>query len=157
MVANRLRGDGKEAGMRAPMGAAPHAPGRNTAAGEGNMAIYGTALLALCTIIGVALGEALGLALHVKANVGGVGLAMMLLMAARSWLARTGRLTPQLRLGVEFWAALYIPIVVAMAAQQNVLAALDGGPMVAIAAVLTVGLCFSLVGMLGRLGGAASD
>ncbi|WP_298199598.1 malonate transporter subunit MadL [Novosphingobium sp.] len=121
------------------------------------MAIYGTALLALCTIIGVALGEALGLALHVKANVGGVGLAMMLLMAARSWLARTGRLTPQLRLGVEFWAALYIPIVVAMAAQQNVLAALDGGPMVAIAAVLTVGLCFSLVSVLGRLGGAPRD
>ena len=90
------------------------------------MAIYGTALLALCTLLGAALGEVLGVALHVKANVGGVGIAMLLLIAAKAWLARQGRLTPGLRLGVEFWAVMYIPIVVAMAAQQNVLAAVEG-------------------------------
>jgi malonate transporter MadL subunit len=48
-------------------------------------------------------------ALHVKANVGGVGIAMLLLIAAKAWLARRGRLTPGLRLGVEFWAVMYIP------------------------------------------------
>lgn len=114
------------------------------------MAIYGTALLALCTLLGAALGELLGVALHVKANVGGVGLAMLLLIAAKGWLARRGKLTPGLRLGVEFWALMYIPIVVAMAAQQNVLAAVEGGPMVVIAGVTAVALCFGLVAVLGR-------
>lgn len=117
------------------------------------MAIYGTALLALCTLLGAALGEVLGVALHVKANVGGVGIAMLLLIAAKAWLARQGRLTPGLRLGVEFWAVMYIPIVVAMAAQQNVLAAVEGGPMVVIAGVGAVTLCFALVAVLGRVTG----
>ena len=121
------------------------------------MAIYGTALLALCTLLGVALGEALGMALHVKANVGGVGIAMMLLMAARVWLAKKGKLTAGLRLGVEFWALMYIPIVVAMAAQQNVLAAIEGGPMAALAGVATVALCFTLVAILSRMAGGQHD
>ena len=115
------------------------------------MAIYGTALLALCTLLGVALGEALGLVLHVKANVGGVGLAMILLIAAKQWLTRRGVLVPGFRLGVEFWALMYIPIVVAMAAQQDVLSALDGGPMVLIVGLVVVLLCFGLVALLGRL------
>ncbi|WP_343616502.1 malonate transporter subunit MadL [Novosphingobium sp.] len=115
------------------------------------MPMFGTALLALCTVLGVALGEVLGALLHVKANVGGVGLAMLLLLAARQMLARRGWLSPGLRLGVEFWAYLYIPIVVAMAAQQNVRAALSGGPMVVLAGAGAVAICFALVGLLGRL------
>ncbi len=54
------------------------------------MTIFGVALLALCTILGNLLGEALGQALGVKANVGGVGIAMLLLIAARIGLARRG-------------------------------------------------------------------
>ena len=115
------------------------------------MPIFGTALLALCTVLGVALGEALGALLHVKANVGGVGIAMLLLLAARQWLARRGALTPGVRLGVEFWALLSIPIVVAMAAQQNVRAAISGGPMVVMAGLVAVATCFGLVALLGRM------
>jgi malonate transporter MadL subunit len=89
--------------------------------------------------------------LHVKANVGGVGLAMLMLIVARAWLSRRGLLSPGLRLGVEFWAVLYIPIVVAMAAQQNVIAALNGGPMVLIAGVVVVASSFALVALMGRL------
>ncbi len=121
------------------------------------MAIYGTALLALCTVLGVALGELLGGVFHVKANVGGVGIAMILLVIGRQWLARRGRLTPRFRLGVEFWALLYIPIVVAMAAQQDVRAALSGGPMAVIAAVAAVTVCFGLVAVLGRMFARADD
>jgi len=119
------------------------------------MAIYGTALLALCTLLGVALGELLGRLLHVKANVGGVGIAMLLLILAKIWLTRRGKLTPGMRLGVEFWAMMYIPIVVAMASQQNVLAAVEGGPMVILTGVLVVAACFALVGLLGRAVGGA--
>ncbi len=117
------------------------------------MTILGVALLALCTLVGVFLGDLLGILLGVKANVGGVGIAMMLLIAARVWLVRRGRLGHATQLGVEFWASMYIPIVVAMAAQQNVVAAVSGGPIVIIAAVGSVLLCFAATALLGRIGG----
>ena len=97
------------------------------------MTVFGVALLAICTLVGVFIGDLLGVVLGVKANVGGVGLAMMMLMAARVWLVRRGGLSHGVKLGVEFWATMYIPIVVAMAAQQNVVAAARGGPIVLIA------------------------
>jgi malonate transporter MadL subunit len=117
------------------------------------MTISGVALLAICTLLGVALGDALGVALGVKANVGGVGIAMILLIGARLWLDRRGLASPGLKLGVEFWGALYIPIVVAMAAQQNVVAAVEGGPVVALAGIGAVLLCFATVALISRIGG----
>ena len=47
---------------------------------------------------------------------------------------------------------MYIPIVVAMAAQQNVVAAVSGGPIVLIAATVSLLLCFACVALLGRFG-----
>ncbi len=88
-----------------------------------------------------------------KANVGGVGIAMILLLAARLWLVRRNLLIPAVAFGVEFWGALYIPIVVAMAATQNVVAAVASGPLVAIAAVLTVLVCFASLALISRLSG----
>ena len=117
------------------------------------MIIAGVALLAACTLIGVYLGDLLGIALGVKANVGGVGIAMILLIAARVWLMRTGRLTKNVKFGVEFWGGMYIPIVVAMAAQQNVVAAVSGGPIVIIAAFGSLAICFGAVALLSRIGG----
>lgn len=117
------------------------------------MTISGVALLAICTLLGVALGDLLGVALSVKANVGGVGIAMIFLIAARLWMDARGWTSPGLKLGVEFWGALYIPIVVAMAAQQNVVAAVEGGPVVLIAGIGAVLLCFATVALISRLGG----
>jgi malonate transporter MadL subunit len=119
------------------------------------MTIFGVALLALCTLVGAFLGDLLGVALHVKANVGGVGIAMILLIAGRLQLQRRGLLAPGLKLGIEFWGALYIPIVVAMAATQNVVSAVGAGPLVAIAAVLTVVVCFVAVAVISRVSGPA--
>jgi malonate transporter MadL subunit len=116
------------------------------------MTIYGVALLALCTLVGAVLGDLLGHALGVKANVGGVGIAMIFLIAARYWLTRAGLMSHGLKLGVEFWALMYIPIVVAMAATQNVVAAVKGGPVVLVAGLATVALCFACVALLGRIG-----
>ncbi len=121
--------------------------------GEGkSMVIYGVAILALCTVVGAVLGDLLGLAIGVKANVGGVGIAMLLLVAIRWWLVRRGALTPGFKLGVEFWSLMYIPIVVAMAAQQNVIAAVKGGPVVLIAGVIAVALSFACVPLLAGRG-----
>ena len=115
--------------------------------------IAGVALLAICTLIGQLLGEGLGSLLGVKANVGGVGIAMILLIVARMWLKSRGRYVEGVSRGIGFWGALYIPIVVAMAAQQDVVAAVEGGPIVLIAGVGALLLCFSAVAIISRLSG----
>jgi malonate transporter MadL subunit len=117
------------------------------------MTISGVALLSICTLLGVLLGDLLGVALGVKANVGGVGIAMMFLIAARLWLAQRGLLSHGLKAGVEFWGSFYIPIVVAMAAQQNVVAAVKGGPIVILAGIGAVAVCLATVALIGRLSG----
>ena len=115
------------------------------------MTIFGVALLAICTLVGAFLGDLLGVVLGAKTNVGGVGIAMILLIAGRAWLVRKGALSHGFKLGIEFWAALYIPIVVAMASIQNVVAAVSGGPVVLIAGGGTVVLCFAATALLSRI------
>ena len=117
------------------------------------MTISGVALLAICTLLGGLLGDWLGIALGVKANVGGVGIAMILLIAARLWLFRRGRLSQGVKLGIGFWGALYIPIVIAMAAQQNVVSAVKSGPVVIAAVIGTLVVCFAAVALISRMGG----
>lgn len=119
------------------------------------MTISGVALLAICTLLGGLLGDWLGIALGVKANVGGVGIAMVLLIAARLWLFRRGMLSQGVRQGVGLWGALYIPIVIAMAAQQNVVSALKSGPVVITAAIGALVVCFAAVALISRMGGPA--
>ena len=121
------------------------------------MIIYGVALLAICTLAGVIMGDMLGVLLGVKSNVGGVGIAMILLILARAWLQKRGALSHPFKLGVEFWAALYIPIVVAMASIQNVAGAVRGGPVVVTAAVASVLLCWVALAVINRLGGAGEE
>lgn len=121
------------------------------------MTIFGVALLAVCTLLGAWLGDLLGMALHVKSNVGGVGIAMILLILARVWLQRRGALSHPMKLGVEFWASLYIPIVVAMASTQNVAGAVKGGPVVVTAAVGSVVLCWGAMALISRMGAASPE
>ena len=119
---------------------------------EQSLVIYGVAFLAGCMIAGLFLGEALGALIGVQANVGGVGIAMLIMILASDRLRRSGRLAPLTEQGVLFWSSIYIPIVVAMAAKQNVLAALKGGPAAILAGAGAVGLCFVLVPVLSRVG-----
>ena len=99
------------------------------------MIIYGTALLAICHLLGDYLGNTLGILLGVKANVGGVAIAMILLIASKELLAKKGYLPKVTPFGVLYWSGMYIPIVVAMSAGQNVVAALSGGMVGLIVAV----------------------
>ena len=53
------------------------------------MVIYGVALLSACFLAGNFLGDILGALLHVKANVGGVGFAMLfLILLSNGWIKR---------------------------------------------------------------------
>lgn len=119
------------------------------------LVIYGVALLAGCFLTGIFLGDLLGALIGVQANVGGVGIAMLLLILISDALVKRGRIKPPTRQGVVFWSAIYIPVIVAMAATQNVVRALDGGPMAFLAGALAVMVCFALVPALSRIGGRA--
>lgn len=118
------------------------------------MAIYGTALLAICLLLGVILGNWLGILIGVDANVGGVGIAMLLLILGVERLQRSGRIKPPTEKGILFWSTIYIPIVVAMAASQNVLAAIKGGPVGIVAGLLAVLCAFALVPVISRFTGS---
>jgi hypothetical protein len=115
------------------------------------MIIYGTAILALCHLLGIILGDLLGRALGMTTNVGGVGIAMLLLIAIRLQLQKRGWLHPKTEEGKVFWGSLYIPVVVAMAMQQNVVSSLKGGPMALLAAVGGVLVCNLCVAAINRL------
>ena len=54
------------------------------------MIIYGVAFLAFCTLVGIFIGEVLGKLIGVPANVGGVGIAMLLLIGLGSYLSKRG-------------------------------------------------------------------
>ncbi len=118
------------------------------------MVIYGVALLAGCMIAGVFIGELLGVLIGVQANVGGVGIAMLLLILLSDYLRNRGKLNPVSRQGVIFWSSIYIPVVVAMAAKQNVIAAVGGGPAALLAGTLAVIASFALVPVISRIGDA---
>ncbi|MFZ9584955.1 MAG: malonate transporter subunit MadL [Pseudohongiellaceae bacterium] len=116
------------------------------------MAIYGVALLAGCFLGGQYLGELLGQWLGVQANVGGVGIAMLLLVLASGSRLLRPLVSAEAASGIRFWGAMYIPIIVAMAAGQNVVAAVDGGLLALLAGALATFSCFLLVPVLARWG-----
>ena len=84
------------------------------------MVIYGVALLSFCYLMGTFAGDLLGQLMGVQANVGGVGIAMILLLVLPNLGSQDVALSPITEKGIGFWSAMYIPIVVAMAARQDV-------------------------------------
>lgn len=114
------------------------------------MVIYGVALLAFCYLTGVFLGDVLGALLGVKANVGGVGFAMLLLIILSNKGIDSGWLDKKSQEGIAFWSAMYIPIVVAMSSIQNVVAAMSGGVVAILGGVLGVALGFVFIPILSR-------
>jgi malonate transporter MadL subunit len=116
------------------------------------MVIYGVALLSFSYLAGQILGDLLGKLIGVKANVGGVGISIFLLLLLIEYFTKKGKLNIQSQEGLKFWGAMYIPIVVAMAAQQNVMAAIKGGPLALLAGVITVIIMFLLIPLLDKVG-----
>ena len=115
------------------------------------MIVYGVALLSVCLILGMLIGEALGVALNVDANVGGVGIAMLFLVFASNSEKFKALTEDTAGSGIKFWSAMYIPIVVAMAARQNVAAAVDGGMLALLAGIAAVVVSFALVHVLSKI------
>mgnify|MGYP001270565364 FL=1 len=121
------------------------------------MIIYGVALLSVSLIFGMLIGEALGVMLGVDANVGGVGIAMLFLVFASNSASFKTLTEGAAGEGIKFWSAMYIPIVVAMAARQNVAAAADGGMLALVAGIAAVLVSFALVPVISRLGSSNGE
>ena len=119
------------------------------------MLVYGVAVLAGCYLVGQWLGEWLGGVLHIDANVGGVGFAMVLLIAVNQLLRRNGWMTKDMEQGIAFWNKMYIPIIVAMSSIQNVNAAFTSGLVAIVAGVVPTVCCFLLIPAISRATGTA--
>jgi malonate transporter MadL subunit len=113
--------------------------------------IYGVALLSVCMLVGVFVGDVLGDLIGVQANVGGVGIAMLLLIILSNLSHHQFHLSAPTEKGVNFWSAMYIPIVVAMAAKQNVIAAISSGLMSIIAGVAAVAVSVAMIPLLYKI------
>ncbi|SOD80574.1 malonate transporter subunit MadL [Spirosoma fluviale] len=114
------------------------------------MIIYGVAILAFCYVTGQLIGELLGRLIGIDANVGGVGFAMLLLIFLNDWFTRKGYTHKLTDRGIEFWSQMYIPIVVAMSAIQNVKVAVSSGFMALFAGIIPALICLSLIPALAK-------
>ena len=99
--------------------------------------IYGVALLAACALIGSFIGNLLGVWTGLNSDVGGVGFAMVLLLLATNSKFINKIMPKDYVKGINFWKELFIYVIIAMSASQNVISALDGG---ALALTLGVGI-----------------
>jgi malonate transporter MadL subunit len=115
------------------------------------MVIYGVALLSFCMLVGIWVGDILGKLIGVQANVGGVGIAMLLLIVVSNLSHHKFTIGSVTENGIHFWSAMYIPIVVAMAAKQNVIAAVSSGWMAIVAGVAAVAVSFAMIPLLDRV------
>lgn len=117
------------------------------------MEIYGLGIVAFCMYVGSFLGYFIGKVLGISGNVGGVGFAMLLLILISNYVdEKKGGWSERTKNGIYLLSALYIPIVVAMAGIQNVVAAFSGGAIAFVAGgVATIGSMF-LVPLIGKLG-----
>ena len=116
------------------------------------MVIYGVALLSACMLFGMFVGDLLGQLIGVQANVGGVGIAMLALILLANLSDRRLSIAAPTASGITFWSAMYIPIVVAMAARQDVLAAVSSGWLAIVAGIAAVIASFALIPVLARFG-----
>lgn len=116
------------------------------------MKIYGVALLAFCFLIGKLIGNYLGVLIGLKNDVGGVGFAMLLLMISYSYFKKKDVVKEMTTQGILFWSSMYIPIIVAMAATQNVKAAISQGPVAVIIGVVVTMTGFLLVPFISKIG-----
>jgi malonate transporter MadL subunit len=114
--------------------------------------IYGVAILAACFLVGKIAGGLLGQCMGINANVGGVGFSMLLLIFSMQWLHRLRGRDEHLESGVVFWSNLYIPVIVAMSAVQNVKGALSSGHIAVLAGTIPTAICFLLVPLVSRIG-----
>lgn len=94
--------------------------------------------LALCMLLGKYIGTCFGTLVGINADVGGVGFAILLLLFVGN--SKLFPFTKQQDFinSMTFWKKMYIPVVVAMAASQNVHRMLTSGMVAIVGGVASV-------------------
>ena len=122
------------------------------------MEIYGFGILGLCMFIGFFFGKLLAGALGLSGDVGGVGFAMVLMIAMCAILEKRGKsFSPQTEKGIAVVSSLYIPVVVAMSMNQNVYTAITQGLVPIAAGALATVASLLLVPVLSKLGHSGKE
>ncbi len=108
------------------------------------MKILGLGFVGGCMFLGSVIGVNLGKVLGISGNVGGVGFAMLFLVLISNRLeSKNRKFHEETKDGILFLSAIYIPVVVAMSANQNVAAAISGGVVALLAgSIATIGSLF---------------
>ena len=114
------------------------------------MKIYGVGILAACFLIGHILGDYLGKLFHLTGNLGGVGFAMLILVVGNDYFKRKNLIPSETENGILFWSTMYIPVVVAMSATQNVKAALSGGWVAILVGIIASLACYLLIPVMNK-------
>ena len=113
--------------------------------------IYGVATLAVCMLLGMLMGTAFGTAIGIGGEVGGVGFAMLFfIFVTNSKKLRFTEKEGFVR-GVSFWKAMFIPVVIAMTATQDVYHMLSGSIVAIAAGVGAVLFSFGMLYVLKRI------
>jgi malonate transporter MadL subunit len=115
------------------------------------MILKGVALLAGCFLLGQLIGETFGRWLHIDANVGGVGFAMILLILSQNEFEKRGLFHKEMEEGVSFWSKMYIPIIVAMSAIQNVRVAISSGLVAILVGLIPMLICLATMPYISKL------
>lgn len=110
--------------------------------------IYGVAAISGCMLIGNFIGDFLGSIIGIEINVGGVGFSMILLLIISDRMSKKKELDDAWKSGIKYWKSMYIPIVVAMAASQDMYSAISHGFAAILAGVLAVTLTFFVMAAL---------
>ena len=112
------------------------------------MVIYGVLLLSLCYFAGLFVGEVMGRLVGLNANVGGVGFAML---CSYSETVKNGLRNERFSDGLKFWQNMYIPVVIAMSASQDVVKAVRSGWLAIICGVPLTVLSLCLIPLVSRI------
>ena len=112
--------------------------------------IYGVATLAACMLCGSVIGSVFGDLIGAGTEIGSVGFAILLLtLVSNSKLPFVQK--PAFVQGVTFWKAMFIPVVIAMTATQDVIHMLSSSAVAIVAGVLSVCVSYLILYGLHRL------
>ena len=113
---------------------------------DGNM-IYGGAILSACMIAGSLIGNVVGDIVGVGREIGSIGFSILLLVfLTNSKLPLLQK--PDVVQGMRFWKAMFVPVVIAMTATQDVFHMLSGGIVAVAAGGAAVGMSFLILWLL---------
>ena len=104
--------------------------------------IYGVATLAACMLLGTVIGTAFGNLIGAGTEIGSVGFAMLLLILVQK---------PAFIQGISYWKAMFIPVVIAMTATQDVFHMLSSSIVAIAAGAAAVGFSFLMLFVLHKI------